>query len=321
MGVGSKNGTRSRDPTKIWAIVLGVADADQYVCTARRRNDAIGPYLRLRKTRQSPPQGGVVHKIQDQFKQMNDDQLLRYSRHIMLDDIGIEGQERLLAAHALIIGAGGLGSPASLILAAAGVGTITLVDDDQVDLTNLQRQIAHTTERVGMDKVESARIAMLAINPGIDVRTVKQRVDTAALEQLAAAATVVLDCTDNYQTRHAINAACVRTRKPLVAGAAIRMDGQISVFDPRREDSPCYACLFSPDDEFEEVQCSTMGVFSPMVSIIGSMQAAEALKLIVETAGPSLCGRLLMLDGRSMQWTEMRAARDPQCTVCGHPKE
>ena len=248
---------------------------------------------------------------------MNDDQLLRYSRHIMLDDIGIEGQERILAAHALVIGAGGLGSPVALILAAAGVGTVTLVDDDEVDLTNLQRQIAHTTERVGMDKVESARAAMLAINPDVNVRTLKQRVDGQALEELVQSATVVLDCTDNYKTRHAINAACVHQRKPLVAGAAIRMDGQISVFDPRQDSSPCYACLFSPDDEFEEVACSTMGVFAPMVSIIGSMQAAEALKLVVETAGPSLSGRLLMLDGRSMHWTEMRTARDPECSVCG----
>ncbi|QIL83521.1 molybdopterin-synthase adenylyltransferase MoeB [Diaphorobacter sp. HDW4A] len=248
---------------------------------------------------------------------MNDDQLLRYSRHIMLDDISIEGQERILAAHALVIGAGGLGSPVALILAAAGVGTVTLVDDDEVDLTNLQRQIAHTTERVGMDKVESAKVAMLAINPDVDVRTVRQRVDGEALAQLVQSATVVLDCTDNYQTRHAINAACVQACKPLVSGAAIRMDGQISVFDPRQETSPCYACLFSPDDVFEEVQCSTMGVFAPMVSIIGSMQAAEALKLIVKTAGTSLSGRLLMLDGRSMHWTEMRAARDPECKVCG----
>lgn len=248
---------------------------------------------------------------------MNDDQLLRYSRHIMLDEIGIEGQEQILAAHALIIGAGGLGSPAALILASAGVGTITLVDDDQVDLTNLQRQIAHTTSRVGMDKVESARIAMLAINPGVNVRALRERVDGGRLEQLVGEASVVLDCTDNYRTRHAINAACVRQKKPLVSGAAIRLDGQVTVFDPRQADSPCYACLFSPDEAFEEVQCSTLGVFSPMVSIIGSMQAAEALKLIVPAVGRSLAGRLLMLDGRDMRWTEMRAARDPGCIVCG----
>ena len=246
---------------------------------------------------------------------MNDDQLLRYSRHIMLDEIGIEGQEHILAAHALVIGAGGLGSPVALILAAAGVGMVTLVDDDVVDLTNLQRQIAHTTARVGMDKVDSARIAMQEINPLVQVKTIKERVDEAALRQLVKDATVVLDCTDNYRTRHAINAACVAERKPLVSGAAIRMDGQITVFDPRSEDSPCYACIFSPNETFEEVQCSTMGVFSPMVSIIGSMQAAEALKLITGV-GQSLAGRLLMLDGRTMQWTQMRVARDADCPVC-----
>lgn len=248
---------------------------------------------------------------------MNDDQLLRYSRHIMLDEIGIEGQERILAAHALVIGAGGLGSPVGLILAAAGVGTITLVDDDQVDLTNLQRQIAHTTDRVGMDKVESARIAMHAINPQVDVRTVRERVDLDTLKTLAREASVVIDCTDNYRTRHAINAACVSERKPLVSGAAVRMDGQVTVFDPREADSPCYACLFSPDAAFEEVQCATLGVFSPMVSIIGSIQAAQALKLIVgDTLGESLMGRLLMLDGRTMQFSTMRTSRDPDCPVC-----
>ena len=170
---------------------------------------------------------------------MNDDQLLRYSRHILLDEIGIEGQERILAAHVLVIGAGGLGSPAALFLGSAGVGTLTLVDDDVVDLTNLQRQIAHTTARVGTPKVDSAAQAVQAINPLVSVRTVRQRVDAAALDGLVNAADVVLDCTDNYQTRQAINAACVRQRKPLVAGAAIRFDGQISVYDPRRDDTPC----------------------------------------------------------------------------------
>ena len=247
---------------------------------------------------------------------MNDDQLLRYSRHILLDEIGIEGQERILAAHVLVIGAGGLGSPAALFLGSAGVGTLTLVDDDVVDLTNLQRQIAHTTARVGTPKVDSAAQAVQAINPLVSVRTVRQRVDAAALDGLVNAADVVLDCTDNYQTRQAINAACVRQRKPLVAGAAIRFDGQISVYDPRRDDTPCYACLFSPEAQFEEVQCSTMGVFAPMVGIIGTMQAAEALKLLVGV-GSSLAGRLLMLDGRDMQWTEVRTQRDPDCPVCG----
>ncbi|AVP57059.1 HesA/MoeB/ThiF family protein [Pulveribacter suum] len=246
---------------------------------------------------------------------MTDEQLLRYSRHIMLDEIGIEGQERLLAAHVLIVGAGGLGSPAALFLGSAGVGTLTLVDDDVVDLTNLQRQIAHTTARVGLAKVDSAAQAVQAINPDVQLNLVRERVDEAALVRLARRADVVLDCTDNYRTRQAINAACVRTGQPLVAGAAIRLDGQISVYDPRNENSPCYACLFPPQAQFEEVQCSTLGVFAPMVGIIGTMQAAEALKLIVGMGQP-LTGRLLLLDGRSMEWTPVRVARDPQCPVC-----
>lgn len=246
---------------------------------------------------------------------MTDDQLLRYSRHILLDEIGIEGQERILAAHVLIVGAGGLGSPAALFLGSAGVGRLTLADDDEVDLTNLQRQIAHTSERVGLPKVQSAAQAVRAINPGVDVRPLRARLDQQTLVALTAQADVVLDCTDNYRTRQAINAACMQSGTPLVAGAAIRFDGQISVFDPRGTDTPCYACLFPPDAQFEEVQCSTMGVFAPMVGIIGTMQAAEALKLIVGI-GSSLAGRLLMLDGRDMQWTQMRAARDPACPVC-----
>ncbi|KQR57917.1 molybdopterin-synthase adenylyltransferase MoeB [Acidovorax sp. Leaf160] len=246
---------------------------------------------------------------------MTDDQLLRYSRHIMLDEIGIEGQERILAAHALVIGAGGLGSPAAMFLASAGVGTLTLVDDDVVDLTNLQRQIAHTTDRVGTLKVESAAMAVRAINPGVQVLPLQERADAARLEALVAQATVVLDCSDNYATRQAVNAACVHQRKPLVAGAAIRFDGQVTVVDPARPDAPCYACLFSPQAAFEEVQCATMGVFAPMVGIIGCVQAAEALKLIAGV-GTSLAGHLLMLDGRSMEWTRMRTLRDPACPVC-----
>ena len=249
---------------------------------------------------------------------MNDDQLLRYPRHIMLDEIGIEGQERILAAHALVIGAGGLGSPAAMFLASAGVGTLTLVDDDVVDLTNLQRQIAHTTDRVGMPKVESAALALRAINPGVQVRALRERVDGPRLEALVAEATVVLDCSDNYRTRQAVNAACVHHRKPLVAGAAIRFDGQLTVVDPAVAQAPCYACLFPPQATFEEVQCATMGVFAPMVGIIGSVQAAEALKLIAGV-GTSLAGQLLMLDGRAMEWTRMRTARDPACPVCGAP--
>lgn len=247
---------------------------------------------------------------------MTDDQLLRYSRHILLDEMGIEGQEKVLDAQTLIIGAGGLGSPAALYLASAGVGRITLVDDDVVDLTNLQRQIAHTTARVGLPKVASAATAMQAINPEVKVAALQVRADGAALDALVQDASVVLDCSDNYATRHAINAACVRHRKPLVAGAAIRFDAQITVVDPRDAASPCYACVFPPDAEFEEVRCSTMGVFAPLVGVVGAMQAAEALKLIAGI-GASLAGRLLMLDGRTMEWSTMHVARAVHCPVCG----
>lgn len=246
---------------------------------------------------------------------MTDDQLLRYSRHILLDEMGIEGQEKVLNAHALIIGAGGLGSPAALYLASAGVGRITLVDDDVVDLTNLQRQIAHTTARVGLPKVASAATAMQAINPEVHVSALQMRADDAALDRLVQDASVVLDCSDNYATRHAINAACVRHRRPLVAGAAIRFDAQITVVDPRDDACPCYACVFPPDADFEEVRCSTMGVFAPLVGVVGAMQAAEALK-VVAGIGASLAGRLLMLDGRTMEWSTMHVARAAQCPVC-----
>lgn len=247
---------------------------------------------------------------------MNDDQLLRYSRHILLDEMGIEAQEKALAAHALIIGAGGLGSPAALYLASAGVGHITLVDDDVVDLTNLQRQIAHTTARVGEPKVASAAVAMNAINPEVRVTTLQARADAAELDALVRDASVVLDCSDNYITRHAVNAACVRHGKPLVAGAVIRFDAQITVVDPRDARSPCYACIFPPQAEFEEVRCSTMGVFAPLVGVVGALQATEALK-IVTGVGTSLAGRLLMLDGRSMEFSTLQLQRSPHCPVCG----
>jgi len=246
---------------------------------------------------------------------MNDNQLLRYSRHILLDEIGIEGQQRLLQSHALVIGAGGLGSPVALYLATAGVGHITLVDHDQVDLTNLQRQIAHNLERVGQDKVSSARQSMLAINPDLQIRTLVQRADAQALDVLVAEADVVLDCSDNFRTRHAVNAACVKHGKPLVSGAAIGFDGQISVYDSRRPDAPCYACVFPPDATVQDVACATMGVFAPLVGIIGSQQAAEALKLLVGI-GESLAGRLQMLDARRMEWSEIRMARAPDCPCC-----
>ena len=247
---------------------------------------------------------------------MDDDQLLRYSRHILLDEIGVEGQQRLLDAHALVIGAGGLGSPVVLYLGTAGVGRITLVDHDQVDVTNLQRQIAHNLSRVGQPKAESARQTVAAINPEVRLVPVVQRADAAWLDAAVAEADVVLDCSDNFVTRHAVNAACVRHRKPLVSGAAIGFDGQISVYDSRVADQPCYACLFPPDATFEEVRCATMGVFAPLVGIIGSMQAAEALKLLTGV-GRSLAGRLQMLDARAMEWTEIRMPRQADCPVCG----
>ncbi len=246
---------------------------------------------------------------------MNDEQLLRYSRHILLDEIGIEGQERLLAASALVIGAGGLGSPAAMYLASAGVGRIVLVDDDMVDLTNLQRQIMHSTARLGQSKAASGRDALLQINPGIEVLALCERAAGARLAELVAEASVVLDCSDNFATRHAVNAACMQARVPLVSGAVIRFDGQISVFDPRSADAPCYHCLFPQDHGFQDAACSTMGVFAPLVGVIGAMQAAEALKLVMQV-GVSLAGRLLLLDGRSMEWTSIAVARNPACPVC-----
>ena len=247
---------------------------------------------------------------------MDDTQLLRYSRHILLEELGIEGQEQLLASHALVIGAGGLGSPVALYLGSAGVGRITVVDHDTVDATNLQRQIAHTLDRVGQPKAESARAAIAQINPDPVVTVVNQRADEALLAQLVAQADVVLDCTDNFATRQSVNAACVGHAKPLVSGAAIRMDGQVSVYDIRQADAPCYACLFPPDQTPEETRCATLGVFAPLVGIIGTVQAAEALK-ILSGMGSQLTGRLLMLDGRAMAWSDIRLQRDPGCPVCG----
>ena len=247
---------------------------------------------------------------------MTDEELLRYSRHILLDEIGIEGQQRIRDARALVIGAGGLGSPVALYLGSAGIGRLTLVDDDAVDLTNLQRQIAHTHDRIGLAKVASAREAALALNPALDVVAVARRVDAASLAALVADADVVLDCSDNFATRQAVNAACVAADVPLVAGAAIAFDGQVSVYDTRIADAPCYACVFPPDAVAPDVRCATMGVFAPLVGIIGSMQAAEALKLVAGI-GTSLAGRLQMLDARDMRWTEIRAKRDPACAVCG----
>jgi molybdopterin/thiamine biosynthesis adenylyltransferase len=246
---------------------------------------------------------------------MTDEQLLRYSRHILLNELGIEGQEKILASHALVIGAGGLGSPVALYLGSAGVGHITLVDHDTVDTTNLQRQIAHTLDRVGQLKVDSARQAIEALNPDVQVSTIAERADAALLDRLVAQADVVLDCCDNFATRQAVNRACMQHGKPLVSGAAIRMDGQLSVFDPRDATSPCYACVFPPDQVPEETRCATMGVFAPLVGIIGTLQAAEALKLLSQT-GRSMAGRLSMLDARHMEWSEVRIGRSSECPVC-----
>ena len=246
---------------------------------------------------------------------MDDAQLLRYSRHILLNELGIDGQEKLLASHALVIGAGGLGSPVALYLGSAGVGQITVVDHDLVDATNLQRQIAHTLERVGQYKAESVRTAIAQINPDVVVRPITQRADAALLNTLVAEADVVLDCCDNFETRQAVNLACVQHQKPLVSGAAIRMDGQVSVFDTNRPEAPCYACIFPPEQQPEETRCATMGVFAPLVGIIGTMQAAEALK-ILSGMDSHMAGRLLMLDGREMSWTDIRMPRNSQCPVC-----
>lgn len=246
---------------------------------------------------------------------MTDEQLLRYSRHILLDALGIEGQQRILDTHVLIVGAGGLGSPAALYLASAGIGRITVVDDDVVDLTNLQRQIIHTEARVGMAKAASAKLALAAINPAVDVVPVQKRLAGAELDALVASVDIVLDCTDNFATRHAINRACVHHRKPLVSGAAIRFDGQVSVYDLSRDDAPCYHCLFPEGEDVEEVRCAVMGVFAPLTGIVGTMQAAEALKLAAGI-GESLSGRLLLLDVLNMEWRTVKFRRDADCAVC-----
>ncbi len=248
---------------------------------------------------------------------MNDNQLLRYSRHILIDELGIPAQQRFIDAHVMIIGLGGLGSPAAMYLAAAGVGTLTLVDFDTVDLTNLQRQIAHTTASVGRKKVESARDTLLQLNPDVTIHACVERVDDVWLHRALPHVGVVLDCTDNFATRHAINRACVAHRAPLVSGAALRFDGQISTFDFRDDTSPCYACVF-PEGGGQpfEAACATMGVFAPLVGIIGAMQAAEALRVIANV-GTSLKGRLMMLDALRMEWTTMTVARQVDCEVCG----
>lgn len=246
---------------------------------------------------------------------MNDDQLLRYSRHILLTEFGVEAQQKLLGSRALVIGAGGLGSPAAMYLAVAGVGTIALADGDVVDLTNLQRQVLHTTRSVGQPKVESGKATLAGLNPEIQVIALAHRLQAEALDEEVKKADVVLDCSDNFATRHAVNRACVRHCKPLVSGAAIRFDGQLAVFDLRSEASPCYACLFPEDAETEELRCAVTGVFAPLTGMIGTAQAAEALKLL-SGVGSTLAGRLMIVDALNSQWREIRLARDSHCAVC-----
>lgn len=249
---------------------------------------------------------------------MDDQQLLRYSRQIMLPQIDVEGQQKLLNARVLIIGLGGLGSPAAMYLAAAGVGCLALNDFDTVDLTNLQRQIAHDTESLGLCKVESARHTLSRLNPEIHIDTINRSLEGEDLELEIAASDVVLDCTDNFATRFAVNRACVATHTPLVSGAVIRFEGQISVFTPGFDDSPCYNCLYPDQGELEE-SCVRNGVIAPLPGIIGAMQALEAVKLIVGI-GQSLRGRLLLLDALSMEWNRMNLRKNPQCPTCGLPR-
>jgi molybdopterin/thiamine biosynthesis adenylyltransferase len=246
---------------------------------------------------------------------MNDNQLLRYSRHILLPQVGYEGQEKLTQSHVLIVGAGGLGSPAALYLAASGVGKLTICDFDNVDLTNLQRQIVHTTASVGINKAVSAQQTIYEINPEVVVQTIQQKSTETEFKALAEQADVVIDCSDNFATRYTLNRVCFQLKKPLVSGAAIRFEGQVSVFDFRHESSPCYHCLYPDVGEDQEMRCADNGVFAPLVGMIGTTQAAEALKLMMNI-GESLQGRLLLLDALSMEWRSIKLCRDPACKVC-----
>ncbi len=246
---------------------------------------------------------------------MNDNQLLRYSRHILLPSIAYEGQEKLTKSHALIVGAGGLGSPSALYMAAGGIGELTICDFDTVDLTNLQRQIIHTTQSVGINKAVSAQHAISGINPEVVVHTVQEKSTEQAFEKLISAADVVLDCSDNFATRYALNRLCFKLKTPLVSGAAIGFEGQVTVFDFRHQASPCYHCLFPDDGSEAEMRCSENGVFSPLVGMIGTTQAAEAMKLLMGI-GQSLEGRLLLLDALNMEWRTIRLSKDQECAVC-----
>jgi len=247
---------------------------------------------------------------------MDDRQRLRYSRHLLLNEFGEEAQERLLAARALVVGAGGLGSAALMYLASSGIGHITVVDGDRVELTNLQRHVVHRDDSIGKPKAASAAATLSALNPEIHVEALDERAGPERLLALVRSADVVLDCSDNFATRHALNRACVAARKPLVSGAGIRFDGQVAVFDLRRDDSPCYHCLFADDAREAEERCATLGVFAPLVGVIGTFQALEAIKLVAGI-GESLAGRLMLFDALASRWHEVRLARDPQCRICG----
>jgi len=248
---------------------------------------------------------------------MNDNQLLRYSRHILLPQVEYAGQEKLTQSHALIVGAGGLGSPVALYLAASGVGKLTICDFDHVDLTNLQRQIIHTTPSVGINKALSAQQTIYEINPEVDVQTVQQKSTDAEMMALVKTADVVIDCSDNFATRYALNRICFTQKKPLVSGAAVRFEGQVTVFDFRHEASPCYHCLFPDSGDDQELRCADNGVFAPLVGMIGTAQAAEALKCLMNI-GETLQGRLMLLDALTAEWRTIKFGKDLACTVCGH---
>ncbi|WP_029147798.1 molybdopterin-synthase adenylyltransferase MoeB [Methylophilus sp. 5] len=247
---------------------------------------------------------------------MQDDLLLRYSRHIMLPQIEYAGQEKLTQSHALIVGAGGLGAPVAMYLAAAGVGTLTICDFDQVDLTNLQRQIIHTTASVGQNKALSARATIAGLNPEVKVNVETIRLSAEALAGGVSVADVVIDCSDNFATRYLLNELCFKHKTPLVSGAAIRFEGQLSVFDFRHDESPCYHCLYPDVGDDQALRCADNGVFAPLVGMIGTAQAAEALKVLLNI-GHTMQGRLLLLDALSAEWRTIRLKKDSSCTVCG----
>ena len=246
---------------------------------------------------------------------MNDDELLRYSRQIMLPELDIAGQEKLRAAHVVIVGLGGLGSPAALYLAAAGIGTLTLVDFDTVDTSNLQRQIVHRDSHIGQLKVDSARTTLLELNPGIVIHTISRVLNDTNLRELAEGVDVILDATDNFLVRYAMNSASIAARKPLVSAAAIRFEAQLTTFDPRRADSPCYACLY-PEASATDQTCSENGVIAPLVGIVGAFQALEVIKLVADI-GETLVGRLLFFDAKYAQWREFKLSKAPNCPACG----